>query len=347
MARTAKNLWEHIATFSNLAAAFKLVRQGKRFDSDTLAFYASLEENLFALEEQLRQRAWLPKPFRQFWITSPKMRLIQAPAFEDRVVHQAVMLHAAPVLERRFIADTYASIAGRGTHAASKRLRSFMRSASRRWERPYVIKADIKSFFPSLPHALLLHRLERLFADADLLWFFDTLISRSGYDGRGLPVGALTSQWLANLYLDSLDHHAKDDLGIKYYVRYMDDFVVVGESKTWCRETLSRLQAHVEGLQLALNPKTGLFPISQGVDFVGYRHWTSHVRPRKRTLKVARKSFKTMRRLYHEGKIDLEYIRPRVASFAGYMKHCDGHRSTMAILDSFVLKKTRGGQESD
>lgn len=339
MARTAKHLWGQIATFSTLAAAFKLVRQGKRFDSDTLAFYANLETNLFAIEEQLQRHTWTPKPFRQFWVTDPKRRLIQAPAFEDRVVHQAVMLHAAPVLLRRFITDTYGSIADRGVLPASKRLRAFMRSASRKWAHPYVIKADISSYFPSIPHAALMGRLERIFADDELLWFFETLLYKSGFTDRGLPIGALCSQWLANLYLDSLDHFAKDDLGIKYYVRYMDDFVVVGENKAWCQATLARLREHVLGLQLELNPKTTVMPISQGVDFVGYRHWTSHVRPRKRTLKRARKSFKTMRRLYHAGKIDLEYIRPRVAAFAGYMMHCDGHRSAMAILDSFVLGK--------
>ena len=302
MAKTVKNLWGHIATFSNLAAAFNLVRRGKRWDSDTLGFYADLEANLFTLEEQLREHTWSPKPFRQFWVTDPKRRLIQAPAFEDRVVHQAVMLHAAPVLMRRFISDTYGSLADRGVLAASMRLRSFMWSASRTWAHPYVIKADISKYFPSIPHALLMRRLEHIFADPELLWFFETLLYRSGFTERGLPIGALCSQWLSNLYLDSLDHLAKDELGIKYYVRYMDDFVVVGENKAWCRETLARLQEHVEVLQLALNPKTNVIPISQGVDFVGYRHWTSHVRPRKRILKRARKTFKTMHRQYHEGK---------------------------------------------
>lgn len=347
MAKTFKNLWGQIATFRNLAAAFTLVRQGKRFDSDTLSFYADLESNLFALEEQLQQCTWQPKPFREFWVTDPKLRLIQAPAFEDRVVHQAVMLHVAPVLQRRFIIDTFASIKGRGTHAASNRLRSFLRSASRKWEHPYIIKADIKSFFPSLPHDLLMQRVQRIFSDQDLLWFFDSLIHRSGYQGRGLPIGALTSQWLANLYLDSLDHHAKDTLGIKFYVRYMDDFVVVGESKAWCRETLARLQDHVEGLQLAMNPKTGLWPLSQGVDFVGYRHWTSHVRPRKRTLRRARKTFKRLRGLYYDGRVDLEFIRSRVASFAGYMRHCDAHTSMGSILERFVLVKRHDEKEID
>lgn len=337
MPKTAKNIWPEIASFATLAEAFKRVRAGKRFDTDTLQFYTHLEDNLFALEEQLLQKTWRPQPFRQFNITLPKPRLIQAPEFSDRVVHQTVILKAGPVMERRFVSGSYASRLGKGTHAASRQLRAFLRSASAKWAHPYLIKADVKSYFATIPHDGLMERVKRVFGDPDLLWFFDTLIRGSGYADRGLPIGSLTSQWLANLYLDSLDHYIKDELGAPYYVRYMDDFVLVGPDKAWCREKLGQIAAHIEGLGLRLNPKTGIQPISQGVDFVGYRHWTSHTLPRKSTVKRAKKQFKSLQRRYNAKKVDFEYVRARVVSFTGYMKHCDGKTTLQSILDKFVL----------
>ena len=345
MPKTVKNIWPEIASFTTLAAAFQKVREGKRFDTDTLKFYAHLEDNLFSLEEQLLKKTWRPHPFREFYITIPKPRLIQAPEFSDRVVHQAVMLKAGPEMERRFISDSYASRLEKGTHKASNRLRAFMRSASSKWAHPYLIKADIKSYFGSIPHDRLLERVKRIYGDPDLLWFFDTLIRESGYTGRGLPIGSLTSQWLANLYLDSLDHFVKDELGAAYYVRYMDDFVIVGPDKAWCKEMLGKITAFVEGLDLRLNPKTGIRPITQGVDFVGYRHWTSHTLPRKSTVKRAKKQFKSLQRRYNAGKISLDYVTARVVSFTGYMKHCDGRTTLQGILDKFVL--VGGGKQEE
>jgi hypothetical protein len=345
MPKRAKNLWPQIATFATLVKAFTKVREGKRFDADTLRFYSNLEENLFALEALLQKRTWTPRPFREFVVTVPKLRRIQAPVFGDRVIHQAVMLYAAPVFERRFIHDTYANRVGYGTHAASYRLRAFLRAASSRWGRPYIIKADISKYFPSIPHGPLMERIARLFADKDVLWFFDTLIHGSGFSERGLPIGSLTSQWLANLYLDALDHYLKDDLGVPYYLRYMDDMVLVGPDKAWCRGVLEKIHAFAGGIGLVLNPKTGIMPVNKGVDFVGYRHWTDHVLPRKRTVKRAKRQFTTLRKLYDRKKIDLEYIRPRMASFLGYMRHCNGNRTLLGILDRFVLTGS-GSRES-
>jgi hypothetical protein len=182
-----------------------------------------------------------------------------------------------------------------------------------------------------------MRKLKRIFGDPAVIWFFDTLIRNSGFTGRGLPIGSLTSQWLANLYLDSLDHFVKDDLGVKHYVRYMDDFILVGPDKEWSRAILAQIGDYLAGLELALNPKTGIRPITQGVDFVGYRHWTSHTLPRKRTVKRAKHVFKTLQAQYNAKKIDFEYVRARVVSFTGYMKHCNGRNTLNHMLERFVL----------
>lgn len=119
-----------------------------------------------------------------------------------------------------------------------------------------------------------MQRVERCISDENTLWLFETIIRNAGNGfGVGIPIGALTSQWLANLYLDTLDHFVKDDMGVAYYLRYMDDFVIVGPDKMWCRSVLTQITDFLTcTLRLTLNPKTGIWPMSQGLDFVGYRH---------------------------------------------------------------------------
>lgn len=323
--------------------AFRRVRRGKRFHPQLMRFYYELEDSLYRLAESLDNYSWRPGPFNEFWITEIKPRFIAAPPVLDRIVHWALMLRAMPIFERRFISDSFACRVGKGTHLASARARQFLREATNRWGKPYILKADISKYFPSIDQAILMRRVERIIADDHVLWLFDSIIRNNspGY-GTGVPIGSLTSQWLANLYLDPLDHFMKDELGIKHYIRYMDDFVVIGPSKEWCKTVWGLVDAFAATLKLKLNPKTGIWPASHGIDFVGYRHWTDHVLPRKRTVKRAKKQFRALRKQYAKGMIDLEYIRPRVASFTGYMKHCDGYKTLEHILGEFVLIKPSG-----
>ena len=341
MPKTAKNIWPQIVSFENLVAAWGNVRRGKRFSPVVLEYWANLEENLLGLQQALEDKGWSPAPWRQFAVQEPKPRLIQAPACGDRVVHHALMNVMVPIFSRRFRPESFACRTGMGTHAASRRTSADLRAASARWDRPYILKADISKYFQNINHDMLMHRLRRVVSDRRVLWLFETIIRKSGYETRGLPIGALTSQWLANLYLDPLDHFVKDDMDLPYYVRYMDDFVVIGPDKVWCHTALEQITAFLEGcLLLRLNPKTGIFPASHGINFVGYRHWTDHVLPRKSTVKRAKRTFKNFPALYAKGKIDLPYIRARVASFTGYMRHCNGRRTLDGILEKLVL--TRG-----
>ena len=157
---------------------------------------------------------------------------------------------------------------------------------------------------------------------------------------RGLPLGALTSQLLANVYLDQLDHYVKDTLGVRQYVRYMDDFVILHHDK---RE-LWRIFADVRDylayeLHLTLNSKTRIFPASHGVDFAGYRHWASYKLPRKRNVRRAKKRFAGLSRCYADGRVTIDTVRCCVASFTGYMRHCKGWKSTESALKGLILVK--------
>lgn len=338
MPKTFTGLWPRITAFDNLVAAWNEVRTGKRFSPVILEYWSHLEDNLLGLQQALLDHGWGPKPLRRFQVTLPKPRMIQAPACEDRVVHHALMRVMIPLFERRFRPESFACRKGMGIHAASRMTTASLRAASARWERPYILKGDVSSYFASIDHDILMRRVRRVISDPDALWLFETIVRKApGYDGRGLPLGSLTSQWLANLYLDPMDHFLKDDLGVPFYMRYMDDWVLVGPNKEWCRVLLDQITDFLALQGLAVNPKTAIYPASHGVDFVGYRHWTDHTLPRKRTIKRARKQFRAMRALYARGRIDLTYIRPRVASFAGYVAHCDGYRTAEAILRDFTL----------
>ena len=247
-----------------------------------------------------------------------------------------------PHFERRFIEQSFACRVGKGTHAASDYLTSMLRSAEGRWQNFYVLKADVTQYFYSIDHEILLRVVARTIGDKDVLDVLRVLVTQCGCieGNRGLPLGALTSQLLANVYLDQLDHYVKDTLGVRQYVRYMDDFVILHHDK---RE-LWRIFADVRDylayeLHLTLNSKTRIFPASHGVDFAGYRHWTSYKLPRKRNVRRAKKRFAGLSRCYADGRVTIDTVRCCVASFTGYMRHCKGWKSTESALKGLILVK--------
>jgi len=346
--KTHGDLWKQIISFDTLCGAFNQARLGKRYTPEALRFASRLEENLINIQNHLIWKTWSPGKWREFWVYDPKWRQIQAPPFCDRVVHHALVGVVEPLFERKFIHDSYACRRGKGTHAAVYRLQSFLRRTRRHWPRVYVVKADISKYFPSINHSTLEQQLGRTLRDQDALWLCSKIIRENGYERRGIPVGALTSQLFANIYLNELDHFVKDELGVKHYVRYMDDFVFLGPDKARLRRLLSVIEEKlVMDLRLALNPKTCIFPASRGVDFAGYRTWATHIKPRKKNVTRMRKRLTRMADLYAQGRASLEDVRARVMSFIGYMKHCSGHVTTQRVLQEIVLTRENKAQEQE
>jgi hypothetical protein len=281
----------------------------------------------------------MPSPQREFVVFEPKRRLIQAPPFHDRVVHHALVDVVTPYFERRFIADSYACRAGKGTQRAVARVQHFLQVARRNWgDGAYVLKADISRYFASIRHDVLLAEVRRVIADPDVLWLWQRIIEGYGHaDGVGLPVGALTSQLAANIVLNRLDHIVKDDLGHRFYVRYMDDFVLMLPNKAEAQRAMQAVAAIVASLGLALNPKTAIHPWQRGVDFCGYRTWPTHILPRKRKIRRARADFRELASLYFHGEVDRAFVRQRVMSFLAYTKHCSARRTVEGVLADLVL----------
>lgn len=334
MPRTTSGLWSQVIDFENIYAAYREAKKGKRYRAEVLRYSLNAEEHLTNLLSHLVWRTWQPGPAREFVVREPKLRAIQAPPFADRVLHHALVRVIEPIFERKFIYDSYACRTGKGTQACVHRTQHFVRLARRRWgDGVYVIKADISKYFASIQHDVLMHEIGRVISDTDVLWLWRQIIKGYGHEhGVGLPVGSLTSQLAANIVLNRLDHCAKDELGLKYYVRYMDDFVAVTQSKQHAQQTLQRLGAMVEALGLRLNPKTAYHPWQRGIDFAGYRIWPTHILPRKRNIKRARADFKRMATLYRKGAITPERVRQRVNAFTAYTKHCSAEQTTRAVL---------------
>ncbi|HBG07698.1 MAG: hypothetical protein A2075_09245 [Geobacteraceae bacterium GWC2_58_44] len=345
---TYNNLWSHVASFETLYNAYRAASRGRRYTESVLRYRQHLEENIITALNQLIWKQWSPSRFKEFYVFDPKKRLISAPPFKDRVVHHALIGVIAPLFEKKFIPDSYACRVGKGTHAAKERVEAFAATARKSWGEYYVLKGDIASYFHSIDRRVLLQLVERTISDRDVLWLVKRIVECDG-DRKGIPIGALTSQLFANLYLDALDHHLKDYLGVKMYVRYMDDFVVVHQKKARLKELLAEIDCFItDRLHLRLNPKTEIFKSGaqsdHAIDFCGYRVWPGFTKPRKSTVMAARKRFRKLSTLYRKGKVDLSRISASAASFAGYMKHCNGTATTESVLGSctFTRPQTPG-----
>jgi len=339
MPRTVTGLWNNLTTFENLHLAYLGACNGKRYRNEVMQFSIQAEEHLFNIQNHLLWKTWTPGPQREFVVREPKLRLIQAPPFQDRIVHHALVRVVEPHFERRFIADSYACRAGKGTQRAVMRVQHFLRVAKRNWgDGLYVVKADISRYFASIQHHVLMQEVERVISDPNVLWLWQQIISGYGHGaGVGLPVGALTSQIGANIVLNRLDHAVKDDMSVRCYARYMDDFIAVLPDKPSAQSVLREMERVINGLGLSLNPKTAIHPWQRGIDFCGYRIWPTHILPRKRNIKRARADFRQIMRAYFDGEISLTDVRQRVMSFLAYAKHCQARRTVEGVLGDLVL----------
>lgn len=331
-------LFERITAWDNLVAAYREARKGKRRSPEVAAFDADAFANLVNIHEHLLRGTWQPGQARRFWVRDPKWREITAPPFPDRIVHHAIVRIIEPLFERRFIHDSYACRRGKGTHAAVRRTQSFLRGAVRTWPQPYIVKVDVKSYFASIDHDVLMERISRVIRDQATLHLLRTIFAGYGFDGGvGLPVGALTSQLAANIMLDAVDHAVKDDLGVRYCVRYMDDMVAVVEDKESAKALLNKIEGLLASMRLRINPKSGIHPVSRGVDFCGYRIRDTHIRPRKRCLRAWKTRFTALRSRYNTGRASLSRCRQYVMSFLAVMRHANAWRTSESILSRFSL----------
>ena len=281
------NLWPQIADYDCLMDAWREVRQRKSSKVNILRYESNLAVNLSRLEGSLRDGSYRPRQHFEFWLSDPKPRLIQAPMLEDRIVQHAACNALRLPLQQRLISHTYSCLIGRGTHRCSNQLQQHLRNP--RWK--YYVSMDIKKFFYSIDHDALfaeLHRHIKCERTLQLLWMF---IKVNGGE-RGIPIGASSSQIMANMALNPLDHFARRDLKLGTYLRYCDDMIALFETAAEAHAAFQEMGTKVREFKLEFNSKSGIGWIADGVDWVGYRHWTHYKLIRKRAMKRLKRKAK-------------------------------------------------------
>lgn len=342
--KTYNNLYPRIYDFENLYSAFLKARRNKRYRPEVLKFTAKLEENLIEIQNELIWKTYRTGRYRSFFVYEPKQRLVMALPFRDRIVHHALCNIIEPIFDRTFIFDSYACRHDKGTHAGADRLTSFLRRAHRVWPKVYCLKADIRQYFPSITHSILLSLIERKIQCGDTLRLIIEIINSTADPDDpnpvGIPIGNLTSQLAANIYLNELDRFVKHDLRMKFYIRYLDDFVVLLDDKRGLWRVRQEIGDFLRGcLRLKFNPKTDIFPASGGIDFLGYRIWPTHRLLRKSSAKRMRNKLKSFEKQWREGTITLDEIRQSIASWIGHTRHCDAYFLRRALFNHFRLVK--------
>lgn len=330
--KTHKNLFPRVWDFENLLIASKKAQRGKRREPDVYAFNAEIEKNLLRLQEELRDETWTPGKYRDFYVYEPKKRLVSAAPYEDRVVHHALCRVLEPIWETMFIYDSYACRVGKGTHAAADRYTQFSRRAK------YVLKCDISRYFESVRHDVLLGQIGRYVRDRGILDLVAKILASNdarpdAVPGRGIPIGNLTSQFFANVYLNRFDHWMKEEMGHRYYIRYVDDFVALHDDKRMLHDTLSLVEERLGGIGLAVHAKKRtVFPVTEGCDFMGYRIWPDHRRLRPTTGYHSRRKLRRVAERYRRGEIGLDRARSSVMAWIGHVKHADTWGLRKAVL---------------
>lgn len=339
--------YEKIYQFENLYRAYRMTARGKRSKGEAVAFELDLGHNLWALHDELEARRYSPSAYHHFMIYDPKKREIQALSFRGRVVQHSLCDNVLkPYFEKRLIYDCAACREGKGTHFAMRRLSGFLRAFYKdHGTAGYFLKCDVRKFFASIDHDALKYLL-RKFPDPEVKAFLYQIIdSYNAETGKGLPMGNQSSQWFALYYLDRIDRIIKEKYQIKYYTRYMDDLILLHESKEHLQVCLAEItEVAARELKLEFNQKTQIFPVSEGVDYLGWRFYLTESGKVIRRLRTSNKRrfkrrLKAFQEKYRRGEMDLDAIRRSLASYSGHLKHGHTWKLQGKVYGSFVLTR--------
>lgn len=258
-------------TWDNLGLAFYKAQKGKQYDRHVLEYRKNLYQNLIILKKQIESGNVSVGKYNYFKIYDPKERLICAAAFDERVLHHAIMNVCHEYFDKNLIYDTYATRIGKGTYKALERAFQQIKKYK------YVAKLDFRKYFDSIPHSILKQKLAKLFKDRLLLGVYNKIIdSYSVVEDRGIPIGNLTSQYFANYYLSEMDHYIKEVLQVGGYVRYMDDILIMSDDKDDIKRILKEVGKFSDKLKLTLKP-VNIIRSSVGVPFLGYKIYPNKI----------------------------------------------------------------------
>ncbi|MBI4017055.1 MAG: group II intron reverse transcriptase domain-containing protein [Candidatus Aenigmarchaeota archaeon] len=341
--KTHKHLWENLCTFENLEQAYEQARRGKYGNPVVVEFRKHWQLHLCTILKELRTHTYKPRPLRKFVLRDPKTRVICVSEFRDRVIHHALVNILQPVFEPLFIHDSYASRKGKGTLPALKRFDIFKWKITSNCTRGqgFVFKADIKHYFETVDHAVLLRIIQKRVKDENIIWLIRQILDNydSGTPGKGMPLGNWTSQFFANVYLNELDQFVKHILRAKYYVRYVDDFVILHKSKKILQEYEQRINEFLQTLKINLHPtKCKIIPLGQGISFLGFRIFYHHKLLRKRNIRKIKAKLAFLLEEYESGWADAYDVLETLHGWNAYAVHGNTFRLRQR-LDCSVKKE--------
>ncbi len=319
-----------IFTFENLYRAHKKCRLSKQHKREVIQFEIDLSKNITNLIKEFQNKTYKVGKYREFTIYEPKKRLIEALSYKDRVVLMCFCEHSIiPRIEKRLIFDNVSCRKGKGTLFGIKRLEKFLKKEYFKEGNNdiYYLKCDIKKYFPSINHSILIEKLKKIGFSKDEMWFIEKIIKEQPNIDVGLPLGNLSSQWFSLFYLDRIDRFIREELKIKGYVRYMDDMILIHRDKKYLQICLDKIkEICLNELNLSLNDKTQIGKISNGIDFLGFNHSLTKngkvIRKLRSSSKVRlKRHLKTLSKLRLKNIVDDEYVNVRKNAFYAHIKH--------------------------
>nr|AQS31691.1 hypothetical protein [uncultured archaeon]AQS34501.1 hypothetical protein [uncultured archaeon]AQS34522.1 hypothetical protein [uncultured archaeon] len=323
-----KQLYTMLCSKDNIYLAYKKARKHKTLKSCVIEFENNLKENLSQLQRELESESYMPRPLETFILRDPKTRVISKSNFRDRVVHHALCNIIEPIFEKLFIYDSFANRLGKGTQKAIERFENFKREITKNnTKRAYVLKADIKHYFENVDHNILVKLLERKIKDQKLIHLIKIILNnhQTRHLDKGMPLGNLTSQFFANIYLHELDWFVKHQLKARHYIRYVDDFVIIETNIKTLEDHMLRINAFLrENLLLEIHPEKSKFQLlTQGIRFLGLRIYLHHRLLTKMNIRKFKKRLTKICEQYENNEIGYDAIYDFIEGWVAYSKNAN------------------------
>ncbi|MEK6941122.1 MAG: reverse transcriptase/maturase family protein [Nanoarchaeota archaeon] len=278
--KTYNHLWQQLCTYEHLKASYDKAKEGKTYRASVQKFEEHYEEELSKLLIELQNKTYTPQLLKQFILRDPKTRKICVSDFRDRVVHHALINIIHPIFDPKLVYDSYASRVGKGTSLALRRFDQFKRKVTKNNTKScYIFKADIKHYFQTVDQEILLDMIKKYIKDENVLWLIRKILNNyhGEEEGKGMPLGNWTSQFFANIYLNELDQFVKHKLKAKYYIRYVDDFIILHQSKETLIIYETKINKFLKALHLELHPdKCKIVLLQTGIRFLGFKNFYHH-----------------------------------------------------------------------
>ena len=338
-------MYDELCSYSNLFLAYQKARKGKTKKAYVIEFEKDLINNLKLLRTELLLHSYSPKPLKTFILRDPKTRKISKSHFRDRIIHHSLINILEPIFDKTFIYDSYASRKNKGAHKAVKRFIKFQNKITKngklvfykrikdkelRLVKGYVLKADIKHYFQEMNHNILINIISRRIKDTRIIWLINKILKNFPLEidfGKGIPLGNYTSQFFGNVYLNDLDYYIKHKLKIKYYIRYVDDFVIFHRDKNFLDNCKIKIQEFlINNLKLELHSdKTKIKSLYCGSDFLGFRVFLKHILLRRRNINKIKLKIDKVN--------NYDKLRDSVEGFLAYANFADCYKLKLALMD--------------